>query len=102
MKSLNSRSIPSSPTSCYSLPTSFGKFANGVKQQAEIKGLKKVGALRGQSPNGKRLPLDSSIRSLVHGAEFGARALKGELGREYGGQESGKFEIEAHQARMKE
>ncbi|KAG2260102.1 hypothetical protein Bca52824_079396 [Brassica carinata] len=28
-----SKSIPSSPTSCYSLPTSFGKFANGIKQQ---------------------------------------------------------------------
>ncbi|OWM66943.1 hypothetical protein CDL15_Pgr008112 [Punica granatum] len=76
VKSLNSRSIPSSPTSCYSLPNSFEKFANGVKQQAEIKGLKKVSTLRGQSQNGKRLPLDSPFRSLVQGTEFGARVLR--------------------------
>ena len=35
VKSSGSRSIPSSPTSCYSLPTSFEKFASGVKQQAK-------------------------------------------------------------------
>lgn len=42
-KSSNSRSIPSSPTSCYSLPTSFEKFANAVKQQSKIKGLERLG-----------------------------------------------------------
>ncbi|KAG8481302.1 hypothetical protein CXB51_026074 [Gossypium anomalum] len=41
LKVLSSRSIPSSPTSCYSLPTSFEKFASGIKQQAEIKALRK-------------------------------------------------------------
>lgn len=76
VKSLNSHSIPSSPTSCYSLPTSFEKFANGVKQQAEIKGLKKITSLRGTSPNEKRLSLDSPFKSLVHGTEFGARGLR--------------------------
>ncbi|XP_068646646.1 uncharacterized protein [Aristolochia californica] len=38
-KSSHSRSIPSSPTSCYSLPTSFEKFANGVRNQTKIKGV---------------------------------------------------------------
>ncbi|KAE8712334.1 potassium transporter 5-like [Hibiscus syriacus] len=33
LKALSSQSIPSSPTSCYSLPTSFVKFATGIKHQ---------------------------------------------------------------------
>ncbi|KAI4310759.1 hypothetical protein MLD38_035710 [Melastoma candidum] len=83
MKSMNSRSIPSSPTSCYSLPNSFEKFANGVKKQAEIKGLKKAAGKLGSgekaslvrraaSPTGKK----SSIKDLVQGIEFGAKALR--------------------------
>nr|GEY40558.1 hypothetical protein [Tanacetum cinerariifolium] len=34
-------SILSSPTSCYSLPNSFEKFSNGVKNQSKINGLDK-------------------------------------------------------------
>nr|GEU44788.1 hypothetical protein [Tanacetum cinerariifolium] len=41
VKPSSSRSIPSSPTSCYSLPISFEKFSNGVKNQSKIKGLDK-------------------------------------------------------------
>ncbi|KAA8531432.1 hypothetical protein F0562_006215 [Nyssa sinensis] len=86
LKSLNSRSIPSSPTSCYSLPTSFEKFANGIKQQAKIKGLEKgtakvgvvekASAVRGASPNAKRAPVASSIKNLVQGFDFGPKALR--------------------------
>lgn len=75
-KSFNSRSIPSSPTSCYSLPISFEKFANGVKQQAEIKGLKKVSSPRGPSSNGKKVRSDSPGRVLTHATEFGPKVLR--------------------------
>uniref|UniRef100_A0A0D3BVP2 DUF936 domain-containing protein n=1 Tax=Brassica oleracea var. oleracea TaxID=109376 RepID=A0A0D3BVP2_BRAOL len=34
---LHTKSIPNSPTSCYSLPTSFAKFADGVKKQQHVK-----------------------------------------------------------------
>ncbi|KAK8556362.1 hypothetical protein V6N13_064398 [Hibiscus sabdariffa] len=83
LKVHNSRSIPSSPTSCYSLPTSFEKFATGIKQQAEIKGQRKgspkVGSVEkpssfhGMSPVRKKVPV---IKSLVQGIELGAKALR--------------------------
>ncbi|TYG77890.1 hypothetical protein ES288_D02G012100v1 [Gossypium darwinii] len=83
LKALSSRSIPSSPTSCYSLPTSFEKFATRVKHQTEIKGMKKgspkVGSLEktnsfnGPSSTGKKAPV---IKTLVHGIELGAKALR--------------------------
>ncbi|MBA0664322.1 hypothetical protein Goklo_004353 [Gossypium klotzschianum] len=83
LKVQSSRSIPSSPTSCYSLPTSFEKFASGIKQQAEIKALRKgspkVGSMEkpsslyGTSPTGKKVPV---IRTLVQGIELGAKALR--------------------------
>lgn len=85
-KSSNSRSIPSSPTSCYSLPTSFEKFANGIKQQAKVKGLEKTasklglvekaGSVRGSSPIGKKVTPGSSIRNLVQGFDLGPKALR--------------------------
>ncbi|GKV39195.1 hypothetical protein SLEP1_g47003 [Rubroshorea leprosula] len=81
--SQGSRSIPSSPTSCYSLPTSFEKFANGMKQQARIKGLDKgspkVGSaekavsLHGASTPRKQVPV---IKTMVQGIELGAKALR--------------------------
>ncbi|TXG72789.1 hypothetical protein EZV62_001368 [Acer yangbiense] len=83
LKSFSSRSIPSSPTSCYSLPTSFEKFANGIKQQSKIKGsdkaimkgasVEKASSVRGASPTGRRVPV---IKNLVQGFEFGAKALR--------------------------
>ncbi|CAK9149879.1 unnamed protein product [Ilex paraguariensis] len=88
-KSSSSRSIPSSPTSCYSLPTSFEKFANGIKQQAKIKGLdrlekatskvglgEKASSVRGTSPTTKRSPVGSSMRNLVREIELGPKALR--------------------------
>ncbi|GLU04908.1 hypothetical protein SLE2022_220360 [Rubroshorea leprosula] len=78
-----SQPIPSSPTSCYSLPTSFEKFANGIKQHAKIKGLdkgtpraglaEKVVSFQGASTQGKKVPV---IKTLVQGIEFGAKALR--------------------------
>ncbi|CAA0819899.1 Plant protein of unknown function (DUF936 [Striga hermonthica] len=70
-----SRSIPSSPTSCYSLPTSFEKFANGVKQQAKIK--EKASPVRGGSVIGKKVPIGNLVRSnIVQGFEIGPKALR--------------------------
>ncbi|KAE8723871.1 protein TRIGALACTOSYLDIACYLGLYCEROL 2 [Hibiscus syriacus] len=83
LKALSSQSIPSSPTSCYSLPTSFEKFATGIKHQPEIKGLRKgspkVGSvekantLHGANSAGKQVPV---IKTLVQGTELGAKALR--------------------------
>ncbi|OAY37741.1 uncharacterized protein DDB_G0284459 isoform X1 [Manihot esculenta] len=80
-KSSSSKSIPSSPTSCYSLPTSFEKFANGVKQQTKIKGsdkgstksVEKLSSVRAASPTAKRVPV---IKNIVQGIELGAKALR--------------------------
>ncbi|CAN0905211.1 hypothetical protein LINGRAHAP2_LOCUS23540 [Linum grandiflorum] len=82
LKPSSSRSIPSSPTSCYSLPNSFEKFSSGVKQQAKIKGLDKGSprmglAERTTSASGaataRRVPV---IKNIVQGIEFGAKALR--------------------------
>lgn len=90
MKSSGSRSIPSSPTSCYSLPTSFEKFAKGVKQQAKVKGLERlekaaapVGSkekpspVHGASPTGKKVLNGNLImKNIVQGLELGPKALR--------------------------
>jgi hypothetical protein len=81
VKSTSSRSIPSSPTSCYSLPTSFEKFSNGVRLQAKVKGLdkgsprivEKASSVRGASPTARRVPV---IKNVVQGIELGAKALR--------------------------
>jgi len=80
LRSTNSRSIPSSPSSCYSLPISFEKFANGVRQHQA-----KVGAKVGVVDTGKLVRGASSpaakkianpIRNLVQGIEMGTKALR--------------------------
>ncbi|XP_024986647.1 uncharacterized protein LOC112521884 [Cynara cardunculus var. scolymus] len=86
VKPSNSRSIPSSPTSCYSLPTSFEKFSSGIKHQSKIKGLdKEIGKLnlgekatpvRGASPSAKKSGIGSSIKNFVQGIELGPKALR--------------------------
>nr|GME07897.1 Protein TonB like [Ipomoea batatas] len=88
-KSSSSKSIPSSPTSCYSLPNSFEKFANGVKQQAKIKGLERLekatvktglgeksSSVRGTSPTTKRAVSGNSAKNIVHVIELGPKALR--------------------------
>ncbi|XP_051118148.1 uncharacterized protein LOC127242606 [Andrographis paniculata] len=84
-----SRSIPTSPTSCYSLPTSFEKFSNGIKHQAKIKGLdrmekasanvgskEKQSPVRGVSSIGKKLPNMNLVKNIVQGFELGPKALR--------------------------
>uniref|UniRef100_A0A1J3H0A4 DUF936 domain-containing protein n=1 Tax=Noccaea caerulescens TaxID=107243 RepID=A0A1J3H0A4_NOCCA len=65
-----SKSIPSSPTSCYSLPTSFAKFANGIKQQQQVKPKVLLEKGRAETPNARK------IKNFVQGIEFGAKALR--------------------------
>ncbi|KAL6223114.1 hypothetical protein ACLB2K_006504 [Fragaria x ananassa] len=82
LRSLNSRSIPSSPTSCYSLPPSFEKFSNSVKTQGKVKATAKVGgvektsSVRGASPNGRKSLSGNPIKNLVQGFDMGAKALR--------------------------
>lgn len=84
-----SRSIPNSPTSCYSLPTSFEKFANGVKQQAKIKGLErlekasavggskeKASPARGVSSTAKKMYGGNLMKNIVTGFDLGPKALR--------------------------
>ncbi|KAL6524679.1 hypothetical protein OROHE_015961 [Orobanche hederae] len=72
--SSGSRSIPSSPTSCYSLPTSFEKFANGVKQQAKIK--EKPSPLCVGSLTRRKVPGGNLMKNIVQGFEMGPKALR--------------------------
>lgn len=79
VRSANSKSIPSSPSSVYSLPNSFEKFSNGVRQQrAKIggKGVEKVGGVVDAGKVGKKIGLGNPIRNLVQGFDFGAKALR--------------------------
>ncbi|XP_062007220.1 uncharacterized protein LOC133724479 [Rosa rugosa] len=76
LKSLNSRSIPSSPTSCYSLPTTFEKFSNSVKNQGKVKATAKVGGVEKISSNGRKSVSGNPIKNLVQGFDMGAKALR--------------------------
>ncbi|CAA2958848.1 Hypothetical predicted protein [Olea europaea subsp. europaea] len=111
LNSSSSRSIPSSPTSCYSLPTSFEKFANGIKQQGKIKGLErlekvtaKVGSgekanfVRGASPTTKKVPGGSVMKTVVQGLELGPKALRKswEGNMDVKGRESPRLKVNKH------
>ncbi|KAL0651034.1 hypothetical protein Bca4012_093725 [Brassica carinata] len=75
VKTSSSSGSKSIPTSCYSLPTSFAKFAK-KQQQVKPKVLSERGRspLRMESPSvGKKLPM---IKNFVQGIEFGAKALR--------------------------
>ncbi|KAL3335769.1 hypothetical protein AABB24_031807 [Solanum stoloniferum] len=86
--SSSSRSIPTSPTSCYSLPTSFEKFSNGVKQQAKVKGLERLekattkpgleksSSVRGASPTPKRVLGGNPLKKYLQGLELEPKALR--------------------------
>ncbi|XP_055829185.1 uncharacterized protein LOC129898610 [Solanum dulcamara] len=88
VKSSSSRSIPTSPTSCYSLPTSFEKFSNGVKQQAKVKGLERLekatakpgleksSSVRGASPTPKRVLGGNPLKNYLQGLELEPKALR--------------------------
>ncbi|KAL2485372.1 Plant protein of unknown function (DUF936) [Abeliophyllum distichum] len=87
----SSRSIPSSPTSCYSLPLSFEKFGNGVNNQANVKRLErlektttklrsevKVSSIRGAmaSLTTKKVSSGSLMKNFVQGFQLGPKALR--------------------------
>ncbi|KAK9725137.1 hypothetical protein RND81_05G124600 [Saponaria officinalis] len=93
--STSSQSIPSSPTSCYSLPTSFEKFSTVVKHQAKVKsdrGTPKLGLMEkvsaklglvekassghGVSGTPKKQPMLSTPKKLAHVIEMGPKALR--------------------------
>lgn len=88
VKSSSSKSIPTSPTSCYSLPTSFEKFSNGVKQQAKVKGLERLekatakpgleksSSARGASPTPKRVLAGNPLKNYLQGLELEPKALR--------------------------
>uniref|UniRef100_A0A1D1Y3Q9 Uncharacterized protein n=1 Tax=Anthurium amnicola TaxID=1678845 RepID=A0A1D1Y3Q9_9ARAE len=86
-KSMNSRSIPSSPTSVYSLPASFEKFSAEVKQQSKIKGsekpasskmglLEKAASVFKPSSAPKKPPSRNLIGNLVNDFDLGHKALR--------------------------
>lgn len=85
-KFLSSRSIPSSPMSCYSLPNTFEKFANGIKQQGKIGGFgrtttrlasgDKSSSVRGTSPTKRKTAAGSSLSNFIQGIESGPKALR--------------------------
>ncbi|RRT42613.1 hypothetical protein B296_00051877, partial [Ensete ventricosum] len=86
-RSMNSRSIPSSPTSVYSLPASFEKFSSEIKKQARAKGLKKpasprVGLLEKAASvlkvttAGRKSSAGNLLGDLVPSIELGPKALR--------------------------
>ncbi|KAF3789971.1 hypothetical protein EJ110_NYTH05552 [Nymphaea thermarum] len=99
LKPLNVRSIPSSPTSCFSLPTSFEKFSAGIKEQQDkirssvssiqsvaSKGsaektvrqglLKKAASVLRGGPAGKGLKAETPALYSFKGIDLGQKALR--------------------------
>jgi hypothetical protein len=82
-RSSSSRSIPSSPTSCYSLPNSFEKFSNGInKQQGKIKVMEKAKEKLGSGPKASSSStprsasnVQNSLRNLVKD-NWGPKSLR--------------------------
>ncbi|KAJ0972275.1 hypothetical protein J5N97_020234 [Dioscorea zingiberensis] len=86
-KSMNSRSIPSSPTSCYSLPASFDKFSKEQKQQTTVKGagkttsskmdlLERATTLLKSTTARKKPHTGNSVGNLLTVIEPGPKALR--------------------------
>lgn len=84
LRSEKSLSVPSSPTSVYSIPASFEKFSAGIKQQSKIKGrgkaaapskpglLEKAASVFRSNTMGKKHPAGN----LVIGFDLGSKALR--------------------------
>ncbi|URE04571.1 hypothetical protein MUK42_18903 [Musa troglodytarum] len=86
-KSMISRTIPSSPTSVYSLPASFEKFSNEVKKHAQAKGLEKPATSRmgllekaasvlKVTTAGRKSSAGNFLGNLVPSIELGPKALR--------------------------
>ncbi|KAI3868187.1 hypothetical protein MKW92_017020 [Papaver armeniacum] len=78
-KSSNSR-IPSSPSSCYSVPASFEKFSNGVKQHAKKSAgqtlMEKAASALKVTTNGRKSSSGNPVGNLINGYDLGSKALR--------------------------
>lgn len=85
--SMNSRSIPSSPTSCHSVPASFDKLSNGTKQRSKVKVpekpsnarmnlLERAASVLRATAAGRKSFAGSSVVNLVPGIELGPKSLR--------------------------
>lgn len=85
--SIGSRSIPSSPTSCHSVPTSFDKLSNGSKQLAKVIGpekqssprmnlLERAASVLRATATGRKYSASSSVVNPVTGIELGSKGLR--------------------------
>ncbi|XP_042393809.1 uncharacterized protein LOC121984750 [Zingiber officinale] len=85
-KSMNSRSIPSSPSSVYSLPASFEKFSSEIKKHAKAKGVEKPASSRVslfekaatmlKATSGRKSTSGNFLGNLVPTIELGPKALR--------------------------
>ncbi|XP_020676813.1 uncharacterized protein LOC110095560 [Dendrobium catenatum] len=85
--SMSSRSIPSSPTSCHSVPSSFDKLTNGVKQHSKAKVpekpsstrmnlLERAASVLRATAAGRKSFAGSSVVNLVPGIDPGPKSLR--------------------------
>ncbi|GJN15570.1 hypothetical protein PR202_gb02493 [Eleusine coracana subsp. coracana] len=86
-KSTSARSTPSSPTSVHSLPGSFDRFSNNMKQRAKTKGsekpspsrlslLEKAASVLKATTAGRRSSSGNSLSNTVMSIESGPKALR--------------------------
>ncbi|XP_042389072.1 uncharacterized protein LOC121980875 isoform X2 [Zingiber officinale] len=85
-RSMNSRSIPSSPSSVYSLPASFEKFSSEIKKHAKAKGVEKPASSRVslfekaatmlKATSGRKSTSGNFLGNLVPTIELGPKALR--------------------------
>ncbi|OEL31645.1 hypothetical protein BAE44_0007336 [Dichanthelium oligosanthes] len=86
-KPVITRSTPSSPTSVYSLPASFDRFSNDLKQRNKVKGaekasssrlslLEKAASVLKVTTAGRKSSASNSISSSVLGIGSGPKALR--------------------------
>ncbi|EEC83968.1 hypothetical protein OsI_30093 [Oryza sativa Indica Group] len=95
-KPTSARSTPSSPTSVYSLPASFERFSNDIKQRTKSKGADK------SSPS--RLSLLEKAASVLKATTAGRKSSAGpekKLGRECRSKEQRKFRFKGSQTEKK-
>jgi hypothetical protein len=86
-KSTSARSTPSSPTSVHSLPASFDKFSNDMKQRVKTKGaeksspsrlslLEKAASVLKATTAGRKSSVGNSISNTLLSFESGPKALR--------------------------
>ena len=86
-KSTTARSMPSSPTSVHSLPASFDKFSNDMKQRTKTKGaekpspsrlslLEKAASVLKATTAGRKSSVSNSLSNTIMSIESGPKALR--------------------------